>query len=180
LLTALLTPSFTRLVEEVAHETESGLVISNTENIQWLKPVVNSPRNEWKKPDFVMAHPSVLIPREQSGGYVIITFRNSRADWQETKCFFGGVDVNEHSIGLIASLWEGKCELGNMYEALGEMVDYIRCYVVVESMISFILYDKFGFVGGFAKTRTITQLTVHPAYSEGRDPAVIMTLQTGG
>jgi hypothetical protein len=63
MLTALLTPSFTRLVEEVSHETESGLVISNTENIQWLKPVVNSSRNEWKKPDFVVAHPSMLIPR---------------------------------------------------------------------------------------------------------------------
>jgi hypothetical protein len=174
-LTALLTPSFTRLVEEVAHETESGLVISNTENIQWLKPLLNSPRNEWKKPDFVVTHPSVLmlIPREQSGGDGIIKFRNLREDWQETKCFFGGVDMNEHSIGLIASLWEGKCELGNMNEALGEMVDYIRCYVVVKSMISFILYDKLGFVGGFAKTGTMTQLMVHPAYSEGRDPAVI-------
>ena len=66
-VTALLTPSITSLVQEVASETQSGLVLSNTEYIQWLPPSANSPKNEWKKPDLLTAHPAMLVTRKQNG-----------------------------------------------------------------------------------------------------------------
>ena len=171
-VTALLTPSIMGIVREVADETQSGLVLSNTEYIQWLPPSAYSPKNEWRKPDLLTAHPAMLITRKQNGGEGIVNFRNSRADWRTSNWNFGGVEAKKNSIGFVSSLWEGKCELGNMHEALGEMVDYVKCFVMDNSMISFVLYDKFGFVGGYAKTGTITELVVHED-NERQGPAVI-------
>jgi hypothetical protein len=171
-LTALLTPSITLIVQEVANETQSGLVLSNTEYIKWLPPWSNSDHNEWKKPDLITAHPAMLISRKQNGGEGIIKFRNSRADWRASKYYFGSVEAKKESIGFISSLWEGKGTIGNMNEALGEMVDYVKCFVVDKSMISFILYDKFGFIGGCTITGTITELVVRED-NESSGPAVI-------
>jgi hypothetical protein len=172
-LTALLTPSLARIVQEVANETQSGLAISNTEFIQWLAPTLYTPMREWKKPNLITAHPSMMISRKQNGGNVIVNYRNSLADWNPANCDFGGVEATEKSIGLISSLWEGKCELGNMSVALGEMMDYVKCFVVNKSMISFILYDKFGFVGGYANAGVINSLMVHTDDIDGIGPTVI-------
>ena len=129
-LTALLTPSVAALVGEVAEETKSGLVLSNTESIPWLPPTEISPKGDWKKPDLLTAHPAVLISQESNGGDGIVSFRNSRNDWVAADRLFGGVEPKNISIGFVSSLWEGKCELGDMHGALGEMVDYVACAVI--------------------------------------------------
>jgi hypothetical protein len=180
-LTALLTPSITDIVQEVASDTQSGLVISNTEYIKWLPPLWNSPKNEWKKPDLITAHPAMLVTRKQNGGVGIISFRKSRADWPATTNYnFGGVEGKNESIDFVSSLWEGKCELGNMHEALGEMVDYVKCSVVEKSYISFILYDKFGFAGGYAKTGTVTELVVLADDNQQKGPPAVIPWDANG
>jgi hypothetical protein len=113
----------------------------------------------------------MLVTRKQNGGEGITKFR--KAHWPTmTNCNFGGVEVKQASIGFVSSLWEGKCDLGNMHEALGIMRDYVNCFMLDKSMISFILFDTFGFIGGYAKTGTITELVVL-ADSERTGPAVI-------
>lgn len=161
-LSALITPTVASIVDEVARETLSGLVLSNTEYIQWLPPSVTAPPNEWKKPDLLTAYPAVLISRESNGGDGVVNFRSSKVDgWGLVHRYFGGVEPDEISTDFVSSMWEGKCKLGNMHEALGEMVDYVQCVVMKDSLLSFFLYDRFGFVGGYAKRGQIIELFVN-------------------
>ena len=162
-VTALLTPVLTGLVQEITDETHSGLVLSNTEYIQWLPPTNIATQKEYRKPDLLTAHPAMLVTKNENGGPGIINFRKSIDGWSEINCNFGGVKPHENSVDLISSLWEGKFELGNMHEALGEMVDYVKCVVIKDSLISFVLYDKNGFVGGYAKKGQITELVANTA-----------------
>jgi hypothetical protein len=48
----------------------------------------------------------------------------------------------------ITSLWEGKINLGNLHVALGDMVDYVRCWGIQKRNVIIILYDVNGFVVG--------------------------------
>lgn len=74
----------------------------------------------------------------------MINFRSAHAGWVSAQCNFGGVETTKTAIGFISSLWEGKCDLGNLHEGLGGMIDYVKCYMLDEAHISFILHDKFG------------------------------------
>jgi hypothetical protein len=140
-LTALLSP---RVVAAIA-ETASGLVLSNTESHRWLPAALNEAKKNRRKPDLFTAHPLRIYPPQAFGGRDIVEFRRTMGISGLT---FGGLDMKRDAENYITSMWQGKVNLGNLHVALGEMVDYVRCYGIQKRNVIIILYDVNGFVVG--------------------------------
>ena len=140
-LTALLSPKIAAALKE----TNSGLVLSNSESIQWLPANPNEALKNKRKPDLFTAHPLRINRAASFEGADIVAFR---ARMNISDLIFGGLDMKHDSEHYITSLWKGKVSLGNLHVALGEMVDYVRCWGVKRRNLSIILYDMNGFVAG--------------------------------
>ena len=141
-MTALLSPKITEVLKE---ETKSGLVLSNTESTKWLPAYPLESAQNRRKPDLLTAHPLRISPSTSFGGKAMVSFRTNH---QISGLIFGGLDMKRDSELYLTSLWEGKSKLGNLHQALGEMVDYVKCLGVKRRSLSIILYDMDGFVVG--------------------------------
>lgn len=141
-VTALLSP---KIMEALREETELGLILSNTESTRWLPANFEESAKNRRKPDLLTAHPLRIAPSASREGSDMIKFRR---DHNIAGLLFGGLDMKKDAEHYLSSLWEGKLKLGNLHQALGEMVDYVKCWGVNKCRLSIILYDMDGFVVG--------------------------------
>ena len=171
-VTALLSP---KIMEALKEETKSGLVLSNTESTKWLPANPLESAQNRRKPDLLTAHPLRISPSTSFGGNDMVNFR---ADQNVSGLIFGGLDMKQDSELYLASLWEGKLQLGNLHQALGEMVDYVRCWGVKRRSVSIILYDMNGFVVGDSVDGVIRTLYLLVPWDAPGSRTVLKTYMT--
>ena len=171
-MTALLTP---KIMEVLKEETKSGLVLSNTESTKWLPASSLEPAQNRRKPNLLTAHPLRISGSTSFGGDAMVNFRANR---DLSGLIFGGLDMKRDSELYLTSLWEGKSKLGNLHEALGEMVDYVNCLGVKRRSLSIILYDMNGFVVGDSVDGVIRTLYHLVPWDAPGSRAVLKTYMT--